>query len=150
MNTNRFCTSNKNCLYIETFASLMSLNMQDETVNPPENGWQNTLALKYLPLNLFGVPREHLPRDLLQKRAAALYGLVAEVCFCLVCIPIGAAVRSGILRASVYLNIITLLMGLLGLWASAVLRGLYVSLYVNFATSSYLLSIARFCLQYKR
>lgn len=62
----------------------------------------------------------------MSRRNAAIYALVVEISFCAVCIPVGAAVRSGVLKASIYLNVITLLMGMLGLWATVNIRGPWI------------------------
>ena len=74
----------------------------------------------------WGVKIDNLPKKLLRKRNSAIQATIAEAIFCVVSIPMGIVGR-GLSRASLYINIVTLGMALLGFWACINLKGPWVT-----------------------
>ena len=110
----------------------MALNMHENNINvrhePRNNEGEpvNILFRERMVKEKFGVPVDSLPKKLLVRRNTAIYATIAEAVFCLVSIPIGAVGR-GLSRASLYINIVTLFMALVGLWACMNLKGPWIT-----------------------
>ena len=109
----------------------MALNMHENNINErhePRNNEGETVTILFrerMVKEKFGVPVDSLPKKLLVRRNTAIYATIAEAVFCLVSIPIGAVGR-GLSRASLYINIVTLFMALVGLWACTNLKGPWI------------------------
>ena len=110
----------------------MALNMHENNINvrhePRNNEGEpvNILFRERMVKEKFGVPVDSLPKKLLVRRNTAIYATIAEAVFCVVSIPIGAVGR-GLSRASLYINIVTLFMALVGLWACTNLKGPWIT-----------------------
>ena len=100
----------------------MALNMHDDNINPlrpPRNNEGDPVKLLFqesMVKEKFGIQINNLPKKLLVKRNTAIYATIAEAIFCIVSIPLGAVGR-GLSRASLYINIVTLGMAIIGCWA---------------------------------
>jgi hypothetical protein len=71
----------------------------------------------YLPARLFGVPVHNLPDKLKTARNNAVHACFVEAAFCLLCLPLGA-VRGGLAKLNLAINVILMTCGTLGCWAS--------------------------------
>ena len=109
----------------------MALNMHDDNINPlrpPRNNEGDPVKLLFqesMVKEKFGIQINNLPKKLLVKRNTAIYATIAEAIFCIVSIPLGAVGR-GLSRASLYINIVTLGMAIIGCWACIHLKGPWV------------------------
>ena len=110
----------------------MALNLHENNINArrePRNDDGEPVSILFrerMVKEKFGVPVDSLPKKLLVRRNTAIYATIAEAIFCVVSIPLGAVGR-GLSRASLYINIVTLLMALIGIWACTNLKGPWIT-----------------------
>eukprot|EP00943_MAST-04B_sp_MAST-4B-sp1_P009226 g9226.t1 len=110
----------------------MALNMHEGDINvlrEPRNNEGEPVKLLFrerMVNEKWGIKIDHLPKKLLRRRNTAIHATIAEAVFCIVSIPMGAVGR-GLSRASLYINVVTLGMALIGLWACINLKGPWVT-----------------------